>query len=119
MMKEDNKSEGQRRYEAFRASQMADPEFRHVYDEEAKKKELWLSLVEARQQAGLTQAQVAERLGVSQAQIARIEKRGYDSYTLNTLRRYVTALGEGFSVEVVIRKPESLRPDGVLTAPTL
>jgi transcriptional regulator with XRE-family HTH domain len=59
-----------------------------------------LQLVEARQDAGLSQAEVAKRLGVSQAQVARIEKRGYDAYTLNTLRRYVQALGDEFSLEV-------------------
>ena len=68
--------------------------------EEAAKKELWLQLVEARQKVGLTQAEMAQRLGVSQAQVARIEKRGYDAYTLNTLRRYVAALGGGFVLEV-------------------
>jgi DNA-binding XRE family transcriptional regulator len=104
-MKENRKNEGQTRYERYRTRQMADPDFRRVYDEEAQKKELWLSLVEARQEAGLTQAEVASRLGVSQAQVARIEKRGYDSYTLNTLRRYVTALGEGYFVEVIVHKP--------------
>jgi len=105
MTKENQKGEGQKRYEEYWARQMADPEFRRVYDEEAQKKVLWLALVEARQAAGLTQAEVARRLGVSQAQVARIEKRGYESYTLNTLRRYVSALGEGFSVEVVVHKP--------------
>lgn len=33
--------------------------------------ELWLQLVDARQEARLTQAEVAKRLGVSQAQVAR------------------------------------------------
>jgi DNA-binding XRE family transcriptional regulator len=96
-------TEGQRRYEDYWAKQMADPEFRAVYEEEAAKKELWLQRVEARQAAGLTQAELAERLGVSQAQVARIEKRGYDAYTLTTLRRYVQALGEDFSVTVEVR----------------
>jgi DNA-binding XRE family transcriptional regulator len=99
-------TEGAKRYEEYWATQMARPEFRHTYEEEAEKKELWLALTEARQAASLTQAEVARRLGVSQAQVARIEKRGYDSYTLNTLRRYVAALGEGFSVEVRIHRPE-------------
>jgi HTH-type transcriptional regulator/antitoxin HipB len=103
---EERQSEGAKAYEDYWASQMADPGFRRTYEEEAKKKELWLSLIEARQAANLTQAEVARRLGVSQAQVARIEKRGYDSYTLNTLRRYVAALGEGFSVEVRIHRPE-------------
>ncbi len=104
-MKE-QQTEGAKRYEEYWARQMADPEFRRTYEEETEKKELWLALVEARQGANLTQAEVARRLGVSQAQVARIEKRGYDSYTLNTLRRYVAALGEGFSVEVLIHRPD-------------
>ncbi len=96
--------DGRRLYKKDQAKLMADPEFRKIYEEEAAKKELWLQLVEARQSAGLTQAEVAKRLGVSQAQVARIEKRGYDAYTLNTLRRYVQALGKGFSLQVVVRR---------------
>jgi DNA-binding XRE family transcriptional regulator len=98
--------EGERRYDAWRERLLADPATRVRYEEEAAKKELWLQLLEARQAAGLTQAQLAERLGVSQAQIARIEKRGYDAYTLNTLRRYVSALGDGYEIEVLIKRPE-------------
>lgn len=104
-MSENQKPEGQKRFEDYWARQMADPEFRATYAEEGAKKELWLQLVEARRAAGLTQHQMAERLGVSQAQVARIEKRGYDAYTLNTLRRYIAALGEGFSLEITIRTP--------------
>jgi DNA-binding XRE family transcriptional regulator len=104
--------EGQQAYQEWRDSLLANPEFRVVYEEEAAKKELWLQLVEARQKAGLTQAELARRLGVSQAQVARMEKRGYDAYTLNSLRRYVQALGEGFSLDVVVRqiKPKAATP---------
>jgi len=106
MNQEEQRSAGQQAYEDYWNRQMADPEFRAVYEEESAKKELWLQLVEARQAAGLTQAELAERLGVSQAQVARIEKRGYDAYTLTTLRRYVEALGEGFSLEVRVRRED-------------
>jgi DNA-binding XRE family transcriptional regulator len=99
------KVEGRKHYDEYWTKQLADPEFRRAYKEEAAKKELWLQLVEARQAAGLTQAEMAGRLGVSQAQVARIEKQGYDAYTLTTLRRYVEALGEGFQLEVAIRRP--------------
>ena len=95
--------DGRRLFEEDRARMLADPAMRALYDSEAAKKELWLQLVEARQAAGLTQAEVARRLGVSQAQVARIEKRGYDAYTLTTLRRYVQALGDDFRLEVTIR----------------
>lgn len=107
MVEKITQKDGRRLFEADRARMMADPELRAIYEEEAEKKELWLQLVEARQKAGLTQAELAKRLGVSQAQVARIEKRGYDSYTLNTLRRYVRALGDGFSLEVKVHQPET------------
>jgi predicted transcriptional regulator len=45
-------------------------------------------------------------MGVSQAQVARIEKAGYDGYTLRTLRRYLDALGDEFSLEVAVKKGE-------------
>ena len=95
-------NEGQRSYQEWRDNLLADPEFCALYEEEAAKKELWLHLVEARQQAGLTQEQMAERLGVTQSQVARIEKKGYESYTLTTLRRYVQALGQDYRLEVTI-----------------
>ena len=47
-MNEDQKTEGQKRYDDYWAEQMADPAFRAMYEEEAAKKELWLQLVEAR-----------------------------------------------------------------------
>jgi DNA-binding XRE family transcriptional regulator len=92
--------EGEQAYQEWRDALLADPETRAIYKEEAAKKELWLQLVEARQAAGLTQAELARRLGISQAQVARIEKCGYDAYTLTTLRRYVQALGR--TLEVVV-----------------
>ncbi|MSP14372.1 MAG: helix-turn-helix domain-containing protein [Chloroflexi bacterium] len=116
MTQEKLHNEGRQAYEDYWAKQMADPEFRKVYEEEAAKKDLWLQLVEARQAAGLTQEQMAERMGVSQAQVARIEKRGYDAYTLKTLRRYVAALGDRFHLEVSVKQIEEMLPAPIVTA---
>ena len=99
--KHDQMKQGEQEYQEWRDALLANPEARAIYKEEAAKKELWLQLVEARQAAGLTQVELAKRLGVSQAQVARIEKCGYDAYTLNTLRRYVQALGRTLEVVVV------------------
>lgn len=103
-------AEGTAAYKRWRDELAADPEYGAMYAEEAAKKELWLQLVEARHAAGLTQAQLAKRLGVSQAQVARVEKRGYDSLTLNSLRRYVAALGDGFSLQVTIQRAPAAQP---------
>ena len=97
---------GDASFRAWSDGVTATPEGRAVYAEESAKMDLWLQLVEARQAAGLTQADLATRLGVSQAQAARIEKRGYDAHSLNTLRRYVAALGDGFGLEVRVCRPE-------------
>ncbi len=90
-------------YEKWRKGLRENPEYQVIYEEETAKSELWLQLIEARQKAGLTQAELAKRLGVSQAQVARMEKNGYDSYTLTSLRRYIQALGKGIILEVKIR----------------
>ncbi len=100
-------TEGQKAYEDWRKEFFSKAENRAIYEQEAPKMDLWLQLAEARLAAGLTQAELAERLGVSQAQVARIEKRGYDAYTLNTLRRYVQALGGKFSLEMAVRQRDS------------
>jgi DNA-binding XRE family transcriptional regulator len=98
---------GEESYQRWADSLVADEEGRRLYEREAAKKELWLALVEARQAAGLTQAELAKRLGVSQAQVARIEKRGYDAYTLTTLRRYVQALGDEFELTVRVHRRDA------------
>jgi DNA-directed RNA polymerase specialized sigma subunit len=104
MTEKHTQKDGRRLFEEDKARMMADPAMRAIYEEEAATKEMWLQLVEARQTAGLTQTEIAKKLGVSQAQVARIEKRGYDAYTLNTLRRYVQALGDEFSLEVTVHQ---------------
>ncbi len=104
---EPDKARAARIYEDYWAHQMSDPAFAATYAREAAKKALWLQLVEARENAGLTREDVARRLGVSQAQVTRIERRGYDACSLDTLRRYVEALGNGLELEVRLHRPVS------------
>ena len=109
-LKQDPNAEGERRYEKWSQQFETNPRLKKIYAEESVKMELWLQLAEARQAAGLTQAGLAKRLGVTQSQVAKMEKRGYTSYTLNTLRRYVQALGDDYSLEIAIRRPKSKEP---------
>jgi DNA-binding XRE family transcriptional regulator len=54
-------------------------------------------LLKARQEAGLTQAQVAERMGTQPPAVARLERAlatGKRSPSLATLRRYAQAVGK-------------------------
>lgn len=59
-------------------------------------------LRELREQAGLTQAQLAERIGVGQRQVSKIERGDLDSAKIGTIRRYLEAVGGTLSLEYVI-----------------
>jgi len=100
--KRDDLREGEQSYKNWRETLLADPGTRALSQQEAAKKDIWLQRVEARQASGLTQKDVAARLGVSQAQVARLEKQGYDAYTLRSLQRYLSALGENFTLNVSV-----------------
>lgn len=54
-------------------------------------RELKAELVKLRRAAGLTQAQLAERMGVSQQAVHKFERRDSDP-KLSTLRRYANAV---------------------------
>lgn len=53
---------------------------------------------EARLQAGLTQAELAERIGTRQQAIARLEDPGYDGHSVRVLNRIAWALGLKLSI---------------------
>ena len=88
----------------YRPRQNTQAELDHATDSQVKG-DIRQQLINARRIAGLTQSQLALRLGVSRNQVGQMERQGNQAHNLNTLRRYVAALGEGFSVEVVIRTP--------------
>ena len=61
------------------------------------------ALLKARQEAGLTQAQVAERMGTQAPAVARLERAlatGKHSPSVATLRKYVKACGRRLLFEV-------------------
>jgi transcriptional regulator with XRE-family HTH domain len=61
------------------------------------------AMLKARQEAGLTQAQVAERMGTHAPAVARLERAlatGKHSPSVATLRKYVKACGKRLVLEV-------------------
>lgn len=59
-------------------------------------------LRELREEAGLTQAQLAERIGVGQRQVSKIENGDLDSAKIGTIRNYLQAVGGDMAIECVI-----------------
>ncbi|QRX85025.1 helix-turn-helix transcriptional regulator [Glaciimonas sp. PAMC28666] len=61
-------------------------------------------ILAARKSAGLTQAQIAERMGTKAPAVARLESAlasGKHSPSLSSLRKYATALGKRLEIHLV------------------
>jgi transcriptional regulator with XRE-family HTH domain len=70
-------------------------------------------IFEERQKAGLSQAQLAERIGTKQGVISRLKDADYEGHSLNMLLRVASALGKQISIEFL-----SLPKVRVKTGPT-
>ena len=69
-----------------------DPKYRSAYDKLKPEFEIARILIEARTQAGLTQAQLAERIQTTQSAVARFES-GRIHPSTKTLRKIAQATG--------------------------
>src|SRR5438309_2034055 len=56
-------------------------------------------IYDARQNAGLSQAQLAERIGSKQGVISRLEDGDYEGHSLMMLQRIASALGKQVTIE--------------------
>lgn len=84
-----------------------DPEFKVAYDELETEFTLLRELLLARQQAGLTQAEVAEKMGTKPPSVTRLETALSDnrhSPTIATLKKYAKAVGCRLEVHLVPAK---------------
>lgn len=72
---------------------LANAKFRKGFEEEVQKLAIGEQLSRLRQEAGLTQAQVTQRVGTTASAISRYENADYDRYELRTLQRIVRACG--------------------------
>ncbi len=76
-----------------------DPEFAKNYDVGYEEFKIGVLLKMAREEAGLTQEQLAEKLNTKKSAISRIENHAND-IKLSTLENFVQALGKKLHIEV-------------------
>jgi transcriptional regulator with XRE-family HTH domain len=92
-------------FKLFKAKALRAPGVAEAYDELAPAYALRKKLVAIRQQAGLTQEQVAERLHTSKSNISRLESvRSKISPKLSTIEEYAEAIGYELKINFVRRK---------------
>lgn len=77
---------------------MADPDYKAAYDALEDEFSLASILIRARSRAGMTQAQVAERMGAKQSAISRIESGR--NVSIEKIRKYAEAIGANLSIQI-------------------
>lgn len=76
-----------------------DPEFAEDYETRYAEFKIGVMLRQAREEAGLTQEELAEKLNTKKSAVSRIENHAED-IRLSTLERYARALGKRLQVSV-------------------
>jgi transcriptional regulator with XRE-family HTH domain len=92
------------KHSELKATALSNPEVKAAYHEMAPEFSLLRQMLKARQKAGLSQAEVAERMGTKPPAITRLESslgNGKHSPSLATLQKYAHAVGYELQVKLV------------------
>lgn len=76
------------------------PEVKKELDANEAEYQVVRAIIKARQESGLTQSELAERVGTKQSNIARLES-GRANPTIEFLQRVVGAMGKKIAVSIV------------------
>ncbi len=79
-------------FDRYLEKQMKDPVFAARFRQAGDAWDVALQIAALREQAGLSQKQLAKLLKTSQQQISRLESPGYEGHSLSMLRRVAHAL---------------------------
>jgi DNA-binding XRE family transcriptional regulator len=79
-------------FDRYLEEQLRDPAFAARFERAGEAWDVALQVAALRQQAGLSQKDLAKLLKTSQQQISRLESPGYEGHSLSTLRRVADVL---------------------------
>ena len=80
-------------FDRYLAEQMEDPVFAARFRQAGQAWDVALQLAALREQAGLSQRDLARKLKTSQQSISRLESPSYEGHSLTMLRRVAEVLG--------------------------
>jgi len=97
-------------HEEFLREAKKDEEFREEYEALAPSYALVRELLLARQQSGLTQEAIANKIGTTKSAISRLESGGKHVPSLTTLRKYAEAVGCELEIKLIPKSKEKISP---------
>lgn len=102
-------------FDLYLEAQLSDPDFAQRFEQAGEAWDVALQIAALRQQAGLSQKDLARKLKTSQQQISRLESPGYEGHSLSMLRRVAKVLHA--RVHVVIESHSSAKSGVVAEKP--
>lgn len=102
-------------FDLYLEEQLKDPDFAERYERAGEAWDVALQLSALREQAGLSQTELARKLKTTQQQVSRLESPAYKGHSLSMLRRVARALNA--SVRVVIESNEKSSASRVAEQP--
>lgn len=91
-------------FDVYLEDQLKDPDFAERFEKAGEAWDVALQLAALREESGLSQKELAQRVGTSQQQISRLESPSYEGHSLSMLRRVAEALGATLHVKVQRKK---------------
>jgi hypothetical protein len=85
-------NERPRVFEVARPDRSSSPEYQQLYAEELERRQLWQSIVAAREASGESPEAFGKRLGLTAAQVLWLEARGHETITVEAFRGYAALL---------------------------
>ncbi len=90
-------------FDIYLAEQLKDSVFAERFELAGEAWDVAMQLASLREQAGLSQKELAHKLGTSQQQISRLESPSYEGHSLSMLRRVAEVLGATVHVTIAPR----------------
>ena len=97
-------------FDRYLEEQMEDPAFAARFTQAGEAWDVALQLAALREQAGLSQKDLARKLKTSQQQISRLESPGYEGHSLRMLRRVAKVLNARVRVVLEADAPPKASP---------
>ncbi len=96
-------------FDTYLDEQLKDPAFAERFKRVGEAWDVALQIAQLREQAGLSQKDLARKLHTSQQQISRLESPNYEGHSLSMLRRVAKILGATVRVTLAPKgKSESM-----------
>lgn len=92
-----------RKFDDFLNEQLNDAEIRTEYEALQPEHALIQAMIDARQESGITQKELAKRTGIAQVDISKLE-RGNVNPSIRTLQRLAKGMGKVLKIEFIPEK---------------